>query len=329
MSVFKDKRVLITGGTGSFGHAIVPRLLKSGAEKIIVFSRDEMKQWEMAQKFPNKVGYFIGDVRDKERLCQAFRGVDIVIHAAATKIVPAAEYNPFECIKTNVNGAMNVIQAAIEQEVEKVIALSTDKASSPANLYGATKLISDKVFVSANGSLAGGLKTKFSVVRYGNVLGSRGSIVPLFVKQRKQGKITITDPKMTRFILTLDQGIDLVETALDSMVGGEIYVKKIPSMNLVDIANALAPHCTIDYIGIRPGEKLHEQMISVEEAPYTYFYRDHYRILPQIHDWYLDKNRIADGIPVEQKFKYSSDTNSEWLNGKEFLKILRTLNMEF
>ena len=328
MSIFKDKRVLITGGTGSFGHAIVPRLLKSGAEKVIVFSRDEMKQWDMAQRFSKNVGYFIGDVRDKDRLSQAFRGVDIVIHAAATKIVPAAEYNPFECIKTNVNGAMNVIQAAIDQEVESVIALSTDKASSPANLYGATKLISDKVFVSANGSLAGGLKTKFSVVRYGNVVGSRGSIVPLFLKQREQGKITITDPEMTRFILTLDQGIDLVETALETMVGGEIYVKKIPSMKLMDIARTLAPDAEIDIIGIRPGEKLHEQMISIEEAPYTYFYKDHYRILPQIHDWYLDKSRIAGGILVEQNFKYSSDTNSEWISSDEFLEILKTINTE-
>ena len=328
MSVFKDKRVLITGGTGSFGHAIVPRLLKSGAEKVIVFSRDEMKQWDMAQRFSKNVGYFIGDVRDRDRLSQAFRGVDIVIHAAATKIVPAAEYNPFECIKTNVNGAMNVIQAAIDQEVESVIALSTDKASSPANLYGATKLISDKVFVSANGSLAGGLKTKFSVVRYGNVVGSRGSIVPLFLKQREQGKITITDPGMTRFILTLDQGIDLVETALETMVGGEIYVKKIPSMKLMDIARTLAPDADIDIIGIRPGEKLHEQMIAVEEAPYTYFYKEHYRILPQIHDWYRDESRIAGGAPVEPTFKYSSDTNSEWLSRNGFLEILKTLNVE-
>ena len=328
MNVFKGKRVLITGGTGSFGHAIVPRILKAGAEKIIVLSRDEMKQWEMAQRFSKNVGYFIGDVRDKERLSQAFRAVDIVIHAAATKIVPAAEYNPFECIKTNVNGAMNVIQAAIDQEVEKVIALSTDKASSPVNLYGATKLISDKVFVSANGSLAGGLKTKFSVVRYGNVVGSRGSIVPLFLKQRQQGKITITDPNMTRFILTLDQGIDLVETAIQTMVGGEIYVKKIPSMKLTDIAETLAPDAEVKVVGIRPGEKLHEQMISVEESPFTYFYNDHYRILPQIHDWYLDKNRIADGIKVKPMFKYSSDNNEEWLDCDGFRKMLKTLNLD-
>ena len=325
MSIFKNKRVLITGGTGSFGNAIIPRLIQEGVGKIIVFSRDEMKQWEMAQRVHGSIGYFIGDVRDKERLLQAFRGVDIVIHAAATKIVPTAEYNPFECIKTNVHGAMNVIEAAIEKKVSKVIALSTDKASSPINLYGATKLISDKVFVAANASYAGGCETTFSVVRYGNVMGSRGSIIPLFKDQKKQGLITITDPNMTRFMITLNQGIDLVEIALDSMVGGEIFVKKIPSMNVGDIARALAPDTPWKLIGSRPGEKMHEQMISSEEAPFTYEFRDHYRILPHIHDWYLDKKRISDGKLVEEGFKYSSDENLDWMTNDQFLNTLKEI----
>tara|TARA_A100001015_G_scaffold320863_1_gene448868 strand:- start:302 stop:1279 length:978 start_codon:yes stop_codon:yes gene_type:complete len=322
MSIFKNKRVLITGGTGSFGNAILPRLIEGGAAKVIVFSRDEMKQWEMAQRYNQNVGYFIGDVRDKDRLLQAFRGVDIVIHAAATKIVPTAEYNPFECIKTNIHGAMNVIEAAIDRKVSKVIALSTDKASSPINLYGATKLISDKVFVAANASYAGGLETTFSVVRYGNVLGSRGSIIPLFLKQKERGSLTITDPSMTRFILTLNQGIDLVETALETMIGGEIYVKKIPSMEIGKIAKVIAPKASWEIIGIRPGEKMHEQMISSEEASFTYEFEDHYRILPQIHDWYLDPTRISSGRRVPHNFSYASNTNSQWLDESKFMKLL-------
>ena len=326
MSVFKNKRVLITGGTGSFGNAILPRLINGGAKKVIVFSRDEMKQWEMAQRHnQTNVGFFIGDVRDKDRLLQAFRDVDIVIHAAATKIVPTAEYNPFECIKTNIHGAMNVIEAAIERKVSKVIALSTDKASSPINLYGATKLISDKVFVAANASYVGGLETSFSVVRYGNVLGSRGSIIPLFLKQKETGSLTITDPAMTRFILTLNQGIDLVEVALETMTGGEIYVKKIPSMEIGQIAKIIAPEASWDIVGIRPGEKMHEQMISSEESMFTYEFKDHYRILPQIHDWYLDPARISSGHLVPDNFSYASNTNLDWLNEDQFVKLLKKI----
>jgi UDP-N-acetylglucosamine 4,6-dehydratase (inverting) len=276
-----------------------------------------MKQWNMANEFSsvpksNLIRYFIGDVRDKERLHRAFTEVDYVVHAAATKIVPTAEYNPFECIKTNVHGAMNVIDCAIEQKVNRVVALSTDKACNPINLYGATKLCSDKLFVSGN-SYSGKQDSRFSVVRYGNVMGSRGSVIPLFQKLAPKGEIPITDERMTRFMITLEQGVELVWHAFQDSVGGEIYVKKIPSMKVVDIAKAIAPGAKLKIIGIRPGEKLHEQMISTEDAYYTYEYAGHYKILPAIHEWSSDPARIGEGRRVAEGFCYSSDNNPEWM----------------
>jgi UDP-N-acetylglucosamine 4,6-dehydratase (inverting) len=316
--MFDQASILITGGTGSLGNAIIPRLLKEyDPKKVIVYSRDEMKQWEMQKKFSNdpRIRFFIGDVRDKERLYRALNGVDYVIHAAATKIVPTAEYNPFECIKTNINGAVNVIDACLDNGVKKVVALSTDKASSPINLYGATKLASDKLFVAAN-AYSGEGGTKFCVVRYGNVLGSRGSVIPLFLKQSasKSGKLTVTDARMTRFMITLDQGVDLIFKAFSDTQGGEIYVKRIPSMNIMDIARSVQPRGEIETIGIRPGEKLHEQMIGLEDAPFTYKYGDYFKILPAINDWSADLDRIKDGEKVSSDFTYSSDNNDEWMS---------------
>jgi UDP-N-acetylglucosamine 4,6-dehydratase (inverting) len=273
-----------------------------------------------------RVRFFIGDVRDKDRLNRALDDVDVVIHAAATKIVPTAEYNPFECIKTNIIGAMNLIDASIDQGVSKVVALSTDKASSPINLYGATKLASDKVFVAAN-AYSGKDKTEFAVVRYGNVMGSRGSVIPFFNSTKDKGIITITDPLMTRFMISLEQGVDLVWHALEDMKGGEIYVKKIPSMNIMDIAEAVAPGIKTETIGIRPGEKMHEQMIGVEDAAYTYEYKDHYKILPNIYDASLDPLRIKDGIKVNADFSYTSDNNKEWMSKDDLQSWLR-LNPE-
>ena len=321
--MFNDKVILITGGTGSFGKKFLEMTLKSyNPKKIIIFSRDEMKQWDLSQKYldEDKIRFFIGDVRDRERLYRAFDGVDFVIHAAATKIVPTAEYNPFECIKTNVNGAMNVIDAAIDKGVKGVIALSTDKASSPINLYGASKLASDKLFVSAN-SLAGAKTTAFSVVRYGNVMGSRGSIIPFFdsIVKRNGEFIPITHNSMTRFMITLEQGVELVWHAAQDMIGGEIYVKKIPSMKVIDIASAIAPNIPQKIIGIRPGEKIHEQMIGTEDVPYTYEYKNHFKILPAIEDWYLDKKRIGEGVSVDKDFIYSSDKNPDWMKKDELL----------
>jgi UDP-N-acetylglucosamine 4,6-dehydratase (inverting) len=314
-----NSSILITGGTGSFGHTFVPlTLAKYNPRKLIIFSRDEMKQWEMAKIYGDdeRVRFFIGDVRDKDRLSRALNGVDYVVHAAATKIVPTAEYNPFECVKTNINGAMNLIDAAIDQGVKSVVALSTDKASSPANLYGATKLASDKLFVAGN-AYSGKNATKFSVVRYGNVMGSRGSVIPFFMSLADKGVLPITDERMTRFMITLEQGVDLVWHAFEDMVGGEIYVKKIPSMNILDIARASAPGTKHEIVGIRPGEKLHEQMIGTEDALYTYEYPDHYKILPAIHNWSEDPNRINGGKKVAQDFIYSSDNNQEWMSIKE------------
>jgi UDP-N-acetylglucosamine 4,6-dehydratase (inverting) len=273
-----------------------------------------MKQWDMSKKFSgdDRVRFFIGDVRDKDRLHRAMDGVNYVVHAAATKIVPTAEYNPFECIKTNVNGAMNVIDTAIDRGIKKVVALSTDKASSPINLYGASKLASDKLFVAGN-SYSGEHGTQFSVVRYGNVMASRGSVIPLFLSLRKSGTLTITDERMTRFMISLEQGVDLVWNAFNTMLGGEIYVKKIPSMSIMDIAKAIDPNANIKLIGTRPGEKLHEQMIGIDDAPFTYEYDDHYRILPQIHNWYLEDSRISSGHLVDKSFEYTSDKNSDWM----------------
>lgn len=315
----QNANILVTGGTGSFGNAYIPNVLKKyNPKRVVVFSRDEMKQWEMAKKFPNesRLRFFIGDVRDKDRLYRALEGVDYVVHAAATKIVPTAEYNPFECVKTNVMGAMNVIDACIDQKVKGCVALSTDKASSPINLYGATKLCSDKLFIAGN-SYVGGAATKFSVVRYGNVMCSRGSVIPLFMEQAKQGLLTITDERMTRFMINLDTAVGLVHHAFADMVGGEIYVKKIPSMSIVDIAKAVNGNVDYKVIGIRPGEKLHEQMISAEDAPFTYEYEGYYKILPQIFDWDKDVNRIKDGKKVELGFHYSSDNNKQWMQISE------------
>ena len=314
--MFTNSTILITGGTGSFGNTFVPMTLKNHKpRKIIIYSRDEMKQWEMAKKFANdpRVRFFIGDVRDRERLYRALDGVDYVVHAAATKIVPTAEYNPFECVKTNINGAMNVIDACIDKKVKRVVALSTDKASSPVNLYGATKLASDKLFVAGN-SYAGGDSSRFSVVRYGNVMGSRGSVIPFFMSIKDKGVLPITDDRMTRFMITLEQGVELVWHAFEDMQGGEIYVKKIPSMNILDVARAVAPESRLEVVGIRPGEKLHEQMISAEDALYTYEYPEHFKILPAINNWSADPFRIKDGKKVVEGFVYSSDNNSDWMD---------------
>jgi UDP-N-acetylglucosamine 4,6-dehydratase (inverting) len=314
--MFNNSSILITGGTGSFGHAFVPMTLaKYNPRRLIIFSRDEMKQWEMAKLYGNdsRIRFFIGDVRDKDRLSRALHDIDYVVHAAATKIVPTAEYNPFECVKTNVLGAMNLIDACIDQGVKRVVALSTDKASSPANLYGATKLTSDKLFIAGN-SYSGSNNTSFSVVRYGNVMGSRGSVIPFFLHQASQGVLPITDTRMTRFMITLEQGVELVWHAFEDMVGGEIYVKKIPSMKVTDIALAAVPSASHKIVGIRPGEKLHEQMIGLEDAPHTYNYPEIYKILPSINEWSSDPLRIKDGVLVETTFTYSSDNNSEWMS---------------
>ena len=313
--MLKNSTILITGGTGSFGNTFVPMTLKKyDPKKLIILSRDEMKQWEMAKLFKDddRVRFFIGDVRDKDRLHRALNGVDYVVHAAATKIVPTAEYNPFECVKTNVIGAMNLIDAAIDQKVKGVVALSTDKASSPANLYGATKLVSDKLFIAGN-AYSGIQNTKFGVVRYGNVMGSRGSVIPFFLSQ-KDNKLPITDDRMTRFMITLEEGVKLVWHAFENMFGGEIYVKKIPSMKVTDIALAINDKANQEIIGIRPGEKLHEQMISPEDAANTYEYDDYYKILPAIHEWNHDPKRISDGKLVEPNFSYCSDNNKDWMS---------------
>lgn len=306
--------ILVTGGTGSFGNAFIPMTLERyNPRRLVIYSRDEMKQWEMAKRFPDdpRVRFFIGDVRDKERLHRALDGVEYVVHAAATKIVPTAEYNPFECIKTNVIGAMNIIDACIDAGVKHCVALSTDKASAPINLYGATKLASDKVFIAGN-SYSGNAGTRFSVVRYGNVMGSRGSVIPFFLS-RQGVDLPVTDERMTRFMISLEQSVELVWHAFDDMVGGEIYVKKIPSMKVVDIARACDPEAKIRMVGIRPGEKLHEQMIGIEDAPYTYEYSDHFKILPAINEWWRDPGRIKDGKLVAEDFSYTSDRNQEWM----------------
>jgi len=313
--MLKNSSILVTGGTGSFGHTFIPMTLeKYNPKKIVIFSRDEMKQWEMAKLFKNdsRIRFMIGDVRDKDRLYRALDGIDYVVHAAATKIVPTAEYDPFECVKTNVIGAMNLIDACIDRGVKRVVALSTDKASSPANLYGATKLTSDRLFVSGN-SYSGGHDTSFSVVRYGNVMGSRGSVIPFFLSIKKSGMLPITDYRMTRFMISLEEGVELVWHAFDDMVGGEIYVKKIPSMKVTDVALAVSSSSKHEEVGIRPGEKLHEQMIGTEDAFYTYEYQDHFKILPSINEWFNDKKRIGVGVKVPSDFVYSSDNNTEWM----------------
>ena len=314
-----NSSILITGGTGSFAKAFIPMTIaKYKPKRLVVLSRDEMKQWDLAENYLDapEVEFIIGDVRDKSALHRALDGIDYVIHAAATKIVPTAEYNPFECVKTNIMGAMNLIDACIDQKIKRVVALSTDKASNPINLYGATKLASDKLFISAN-SIRNNSNTSFSVVRYGNVMGSRGSVIPFFIKKKVGGSIPITDIGMTRFMITLEDGVELVWKAFDDMIGGEIYVKKIPSMTLPHIAEAVAPGVKWDIIGIRPGEKLHEQMIGIEDAPHTFSYKGYFKILPQIHNWSKDPLRIKNGTRVKPDFVYSSDNNSEWLSVNE------------
>ncbi|MEP1897627.1 MAG: UDP-N-acetylglucosamine 4,6-dehydratase (inverting) [Alloalcanivorax venustensis] len=314
--MFDDQSILVTGGTGSFGHTFIPMLLeKYNPKRVIIFSRDEMKQWEMAKKFQHeeRVRFFIGDVRDRDRLYRALDGVDFVVHAAATKIVPTAEYNPFECVKTNVHGAMNLIDACIDKGVKRVVALSTDKASSPINLYGATKLTSDKLFVSGN-SYAGAHGTRFAVVRYGNVMGSRGSVIPFFMSIREKGVLPITDERMTRFMISLEEGVELVWHAFEDMEGGEVYVKKIPSMKMTDLARVVAPEARHEIVGIRPGEKLHEQMISPEDSHFTYEYDEHFKILPAINNWGTCEKRIKNGRKVPEGFMYASNTNDEWMS---------------
>ncbi len=317
--MLKNSSILVTGGTGSFGNAFVPATLeKYNPSKIVIFSRDEMKQWDMAKSYGDdpRVRFFIGDVRDRDRLYRALDGIDYVVHAAATKIVPTAEYNPFECIKTNVNGAMNLIDACIDKKVKGVVALSTDKASSPINLYGASKLASDKLFVAGN-AYSGEHGTRFSVVRYGNVMGSRGSVIPFFMSLKGKPSLPITDARMTRFMISLHQGVELVWHAFEDMVGGEIYVKKIPSMKVTEIAQVISPEAEHEIVGIRPGEKLHEQMIGEEDAAFTYEYPEHFKILPAINSWDKSPARIQDGVQVAEGFSYRSDTNAEWMKPED------------
>jgi|TARA_B110000027_G_scaffold119946_1_gene132976 UDP-N-acetylglucosamine 4,6-dehydratase (inverting) len=329
--MLKNSSILVTGGTGSFGNSFVPLTLKKyNPKRLVIFSRDEIKQWEMAKLFKDdpRVRFFIGDVRDKERLYRALHNIDFVVHAAATKIVPTAEYNPFECVKTNINGAMNLIDACIDQKVKRVVGLSTDKASSPISLYGATKLASDKLFTASNSSYAGGHKTIFSVVRYGNVMGSRGSIIPFFLSIKDKGELPITDERMTRFMISVDQGVELVWHTLEDMIGGEIYIKKVPSMKVIDIAKVIAPQAKHKIIGIRPGEKLHEQMISIEDSVSTYEYSGYYKILPKINDWAEDDLRIKDGVKVSSEFIYNSNNNSEWMTEPDLQKWIK-LNKDY
>jgi UDP-N-acetylglucosamine 4,6-dehydratase len=323
--MFDNKTILVTGGTGSFGNACVHRLLTGYKPlKVIVFSRDELKQSEMAGRFPESqypaIRFFLGDVRDRDRLYRAFRGVDYVIHAAALKQVPAAEYNPLEVIKTNILGAANIIDAAIDRGVKRVIALSTDKAVNPLNLYGATKLCSDKLFVAGN-SYVGDSSTQFSVVRYGNVLGSRGSVVQLFREQRLHGRLTVTDPRMSRFWITLEQSVEFVLESMEDMVGGEVFVPKLPSMLVLDLAKACAPECRVEYIGVRPGEKLHELLISRDEARNTVMYEKRYIIMP-VFPFFYGRFKSAGSQPVPEEFEYCSATNERWLTQEELASLV-------
>lgn len=320
-NVMDGKSILVTGGTGSFGKNIVKILLESyNPKRLIVFSRDELKQYEMALQFNDqRVRFFIGDVRDKDRLYRAFDGVDYVVHAAALKQVPSCEYNPFEAVKTNILGAQNIIEAAIDRGVKRVVALSTDKAANPINLYGATKLCSDKLFIAGN-SYAGKRETRFCVVRYGNVVGSRGSVIPLFKKMREQGVIPITDSRMTRFWITLQQGVEFVIDCIQRMYGGEIFVPKIPSMRITDLAEAIAPGCKHDYIGIRPGEKLHETMITQDDARRTLEFDRFFVIQPEFPWW--GRNNCIEGGIVTDDFHYSSNNNSDWLTIEDLRKMV-------
>ncbi|WP_066192287.1 UDP-N-acetylglucosamine 4,6-dehydratase (inverting) [Gracilibacillus timonensis] len=317
---FENKTILITGGTGSFGKKFTKRILETNVKKVIVFSRDELKQYEMKQEFDDdRLRFFIGDVRDTDRLYRAFDGVDYVVHAAAMKHVEACEYNPFEAVKTNINGAQNIIEAAIDKKVEKVVALSTDKAAAPVNLYGATKLASDKLFVAGN-SYAGDKKTRFSVVRYGNVVGSRGSVVPFFKKVKSAGILPITDERMTRFWITLDQGVQFVIESFYRMQGGEIFVPKIPSMSIMNLAKAIAPECDLNFVGIRPGEKLHEVMITEDDARRTLEYDNYYVIQPEFPWW--GKENGNNGQKLQNSFRYSSETNQDWLTVEDLRELV-------
>lgn len=324
--MLNDKVILVTGGTGSFGQKFIAIVLERyRPERLIVFSRDELKQFEMQQRFPESkyrnLRYFVGDVRDRDRLYRAFDGVDVVVHAAALKQVPACEYNPLEAIKTNVLGAANIVDAAIDRNVHYVVALSTDKAANPINLYGATKLCSDKLFTAAN-NYSGSRATRFSVVRYGNVVGSRGSVIPFFVKMRATGTIPITDPRMTRFWITLEQGVQFVLESLERMQGGEIFVPKIPSMNIMDLAKAIAPECKTNIVGIRPGEKLHEVMVGEDDSRTTLEYETYFAVLPSFHDWAPDEAISSNGgRRCASGFRYGSDTNTEWLTVEQLREI--------
>lgn len=317
--IFDGKTVLVTGGTGSFGKAFVNRVLKTKIKKIIVLSRDELKQYEMRNAIEDpRLVFFLGDVRDSSRLYRAFDGVDYVIHCAALKQIPQCEYNPFEAIQTNIIGTKNVIDAAIDRGVRRVIGLSTDKATQPINLYGSTKLASEKLFIAGN-SYSGGHTTRFSACRWGNVMGSRGSVIPLFKKLYEQGKtIPITDMRMTRFWITLDQAVEFVIRWFDLMKGGEVFIPKIPSMRIIDLAKAIAPNCNQEVVGIRPGEKLHEIMISEDDAPMTRDYGDYYAILPIYHSW---EEKVNGGVKVPDRFRYSSDTNTVWLTINELRRL--------
>jgi UDP-N-acetylglucosamine 4,6-dehydratase len=320
------KSILVTGGTGSFGRTFIRTILKNtSARRVIVFSRDELKQFEMQQEFPDepRLRFFIGDVRDKERLYRAFEDVQVVVHAAALKQVPAAENNPLEAIKTNVFGAQNIIDAAMDRGVSHVVALSTDKAAAPINLYGATKLCSDKLFVAAN-NFKGKREIKFSVVRYGNVMGSRGSVIPFFLGRRKSGVLPITDERMTRFNITLAEGVDMVLYALEHMWGGEIYVPRIPSYRILDVAAAIGPNCRLEVVGIRPGEKLHEEMITETDGLSTLEFKRHFVILPAMQTWDPEKYRVHfNGRRSEYGFKYNSGTNEHWLTVEDIRSLVR------
>ena len=326
--MLKEKSILVTGGTGSFGQKFIATLLAvyPGIERIVIFSRDELKQYEMSQRFPTEshpqIRYFIGDVRDRDRLQRAMKGIDIVVHAAALKQVPAAEYNPFECIKTNVLGAQNLIDACLDTDVKKVVALSTDKAAGPINLYGATKLCSDKLFVAAN-NIRGKKDIKFSVVRYGNVMGSRGSVIPFFLNKRREGVLPITDADMTRFNITLQEGVEFVLRSLEMMWGGEIFVPKIPSYRITDVAEAVAPGCKTEIVGIRPGEKLHEDLVTETDAISTVEFDDYFVILPSMRFWCPDEFMASNGgRSCRQGFRYNSGTNTEWLSVEQLRRLI-------
>ncbi len=327
--MLKGKSILVTGGTGSFGKKFVEIVLNKypEIERLVVYSRDELKQFEMTQIFSDKkfpqLRYFIGDVRDKDRLFRAMEGIDIVVHAAALKQVPAAEYNPFEAVKTNIIGAQNVIEAAIDRGVKQVVALSTDKAAAPINLYGATKLCSDKIFVAAN-NFKGKHDIKFSVVRYGNVLGSRGSVIPFFIEKRKYGVVPITDKRMTRFNITLDEGVKFVLFALKNMWGGEIFIPKIPSYRILDVAEAIAPGVKQEIVGIRPGEKLHEEMITETDALNTAEFDNYYVIFPSLQLWSIeDFIRTFKGNMCRENFKYNSEMNTDWLTVERIRELIK------